>query len=122
MASDHAIAQHPYATSLKLKRAAALIPGGRFDEALELLAFLKEVESNNVEIYYLAGTIYTLTDRFKTAEKVFDMALEFAEEEQDELLFNMGIMPSNNYVSIKLAEKYFTLGYKTNPTNDSIIF
>ena len=90
-AVDQAIELYPFSTDLIAVKAQVLSNLERYDEALELLEKAKNLNPSNIEIYLSTGSIYSLQGKHEQAILVYEEALEFNDEQQEEIFYNIGL-------------------------------
>ena len=89
-ATEFAIEQYPYSSSLLLKRADLLIVAKRYKEALHWLQQAEVLDNSDINLYILKTDAYLALDRQEKAAAVLEAALDFFEgEEKLELLFEL---------------------------------
>jgi tetratricopeptide (TPR) repeat protein len=89
-ASDYAIEQYPYSSSLLLKKSDLLIADKRYKEALFYLEKAELFDSSDINLYILKTDAYLALDQQEKAAAVLEAALGYFEgEEKIELLFEL---------------------------------
>src|SRR5260221_521196 len=91
IAVNSAIDQFPFSTDLLSVKAQVLSHLRQYDEALVLLETAKNLHPNDIEVYLTIGSVYSLKGNHKDAIAIYEEALEFADETQDELYYNIGL-------------------------------
>ncbi len=120
-ACEIAISQHPHSLIVKIKKAQVLMGQLKTEKALHLLKMLAEIENTNPEILYMLGNCYSLIGSDDKAYDYFRKAEKFANEDRDELLYNVGAgyIQNNNY---NRAIIFLEKAYNENPKNDSVLY
>src|SRR5688500_12143025 len=75
-ACNAALAQYPFSTELLIDKSQLLAMGGNFEEALQLIEEVAQVDPDNDDIYVTRGEIYTQKGDYNTAIDVFKKAAE----------------------------------------------
>ena len=89
-ATDHAINQYPYSSSLLLKRADLLIASKKYKESLYFLEQAELLNSSDINLYILKTDAYLALDQQEKAASVLEAALNYFEgDEKLELLFEL---------------------------------
>lgn len=89
-ATDHAINQYPYSSSLLLKRADLLIASKKYKESLYFLEQAELLDSSDINLYILKTDAYLALDQQEKAASVLESALNYFEgDEKLELLFEL---------------------------------
>jgi len=99
VAVNLAIDQFPFSTELFTIKAQVLSHLKEYEEALVLLEAAKNLHPNDLEIYLSIGSVHSLQGNHEDAITVYEEALSFAEEDHDELYYNIGL-------SYQSMEKY----------------
>ncbi len=116
------LSQHPDATSLQLKYSTLLIEQGAISEALKLLEYLKQLETNNAEVFLNLGIIYTRLHNKKNAIKNFEMAIKLiGQEDIEEYVFEIGFNLNQEFY-YKEARNLLKNFYSKFPENENILF
>src|SRR5665647_1661094 len=89
-ASEFAIEQYPYSSSLILKKCDLLIAGKKYREALYFLEQAELLDSSDINLYILKTDAYLALDQQGRAASVLETALNYFEgDEKIELLFEL---------------------------------
>jgi tetratricopeptide (TPR) repeat protein len=89
-AADTGIGQHPYSSTLLIKKADLLISAKRYDEAHELLDRAEILDSNDIDIYILRTDAYLAQDLQERAVSLLEEAIHrFDGEDRIDLLFDL---------------------------------
>lgn len=91
VAVEAAISQFPFSTDLLTVKAQVLSGLQRYDEALALLESAKNLHPYDLEIYFSMGSVQSLLGNHNEAISIYEEALEFAEEDHDELFYHIGL-------------------------------
>jgi len=100
-AVNQAMDQYPFSTELISVKAQILSNLEEYDEALDLLEKARNLHPTDVEIYLSIGSILSLQGKHADAIGVYEQVLSFAEEERDEIYYNIGLA----YQSIEKYEE-----------------
>ncbi len=122
MAISMGLRQHPDSTNLKLKLSTLYLELDKEEEALDVLNYLKEVESNNAEVFLNLGIIHTRFAEKNDAIKNFELALKhcISEDLADyifEISFNLN--QEGYYLEAKNLINYYL---KQFSNNENILF
>ncbi len=90
-AVDQAIDQYPFSTELLTVKAQIFTNLERYEEALELLERSRNLHPHDLEVYLSIGSILSLQGKYEEAIALYEETLAFAEEEQDEIYYNIGL-------------------------------
>ncbi len=101
VAVNAAIDQFPFSTELLTVKAQVLSHLKQYDEALVLLETAKNLHPNDIEVHLSIGSVQSLRGNHKEAIEVYEEALGFADEDRDELYYNIGL----SYQSMEDYEK-----------------
>ena len=82
-----ALAQYPFAISLKLRHAKILCEKNSIPAALQILHEIETIESYNFELHLIKGKALNKSGRQAEAIKEYDTAIRLASENKDELVF-----------------------------------
>ncbi len=93
---NFAISQHPNAISLLLKKAEIYTSAGKLNKALEILVKVGDIEPYNGDMYILRASIYSQQRNHKEAIKNLKLALQFCEDEKDDLLLDLAFEYESN--------------------------
>jgi tetratricopeptide (TPR) repeat protein len=89
-ATDYAIQQYPYSSTLLIKRADLLIVSKKYKEALYFLEQAEVLDSGDINLYILKTDAYLALDQQEKAAFVLEAALNYFEgDEKQELLFEL---------------------------------
>ncbi|MGQ1783798.1 MULTISPECIES: tetratricopeptide repeat protein [unclassified Saccharicrinis] len=114
--------QHPGSTSLLLKHTTLLIERSENEVALDILEYIKEVESSNSEIFLNLGIIHTRLGDKKKAIANYTKALKLVgTEELEEFVFEIGFNLNQEgfYADSRNLLKNF---HPQFPNNENILF
>ncbi|MCW3785440.1 tetratricopeptide repeat protein [Plebeiibacterium sediminum] len=122
LAIEMGLKQHPDSTCLKLKLSTLYLELDKDDEAIEILEYLKQVESNNPEVFLNLGIIQTRFGEKPKALKNFQIALKHCTKEDladyvFEISFNLN--QEGYYVEAKNLIKYYKQKFSKN---ENILF
>jgi tetratricopeptide (TPR) repeat protein len=90
-AVNSAIEQFPFSTDLLSVKAQVLSHLKQYEEALVLLEMAKNLHPNDIEVYLTIGSVQSLRGKHEEAIAVYEEALGFADENKDELYYNIGL-------------------------------
>jgi len=89
-ATDYAVNQYPYSSSLLLKKADLLIASKKYQESLFVLEQAELLDSSDIDLYILKTDAYLALDQQAKAAAVLEVALDYFEgDEKLELLFEL---------------------------------
>ena len=89
-ASDYAIQQYPYSSTLLIKKGDLLIVSKKYKEALNFLEQAEILDSSDINLYILKTDAYLALDQQEKAAAVLEIALNYFEgDEKLELLFEL---------------------------------
>ncbi|HZX73917.1 MAG TPA: tetratricopeptide repeat protein, partial [Cyclobacteriaceae bacterium] len=91
IAVNLAINLYPFSSELIPLKAQILSHLEKYDEALELLEQAKNLHPHDVEVYLSIGSILALQSKYDEAIDRYEEALTFAEEDVDEIHYNIGL-------------------------------
>jgi|GEM_PF-209395 len=120
-AVNHALVQHPYATSVKLKYIQLLIETGKPGKALGIIRNIQEAEASNYELFLAKGIALNLTGKFREAKSVFDKAISLSQENREEVAYNI----AQSYMQIgkhSHAVNYLQLAFEINKENVLVLY
>lgn len=113
--------QHPNSLSLRKREASVYTLGGQYFEALSTLEYLRKIESDNYDIYIMAGDVYIHKDEIEKAFSVFQKAISLAKGEEDDAFYQIGCIFQQND-NAALAEKFLLIAHEKNPRNENALF
>jgi tetratricopeptide (TPR) repeat protein len=120
-AVNHALQQHPYASSIKLKHSQLLIDTGKPGRALGILRSIYRYESLNYEYYLARGVALNLTGKIKDAITDFEKAFHLCTENREEVAYTI----SQSFVQIEkynYAIRYLLMACTHNPDNLLVLY
>lgn len=112
---------HPGAVPLQLKYAQVLLSKGKYQNALKYLNLAEQVEVTNPDIHLMKGSAWLIMGNEKEAEKSFKKAMNSADAEKDDILYNIG----SAYVQVGDIENgigYFEQSLEINPENELALY
>jgi tetratricopeptide (TPR) repeat protein len=121
LAVKHALEQHPYATSVKLKHIQLLIETGKPGKALGMIRHIQDAEASNYELFLAKGIALNLTGKFKEALVEFELAIRLCTENREEVAYNI----AQSFMQIgkhSHAIKYLMLAYEFNAENVLVLY
>lgn len=89
-AIKNALEQHPYSSSIQIKKADWLYETDRLDQALEVIDFVLEVDINNSDANELKGDILLKQDNVEDGISYLQKAI-YHSEEKNELINKIGL-------------------------------
>ena len=118
---EFASLQHPDSTVILLRKAQLLASTNKPQRALEILSKLEGMEPSNVEIYFTKGNIYSQLRQYNKALESFKRALEYAEDELDDIYLSIAFEYTNlgNHTQ---AIAHLKKALAENPENESALF
>ena len=90
-ACEIALRQHPNSMIVKIKKAHIYLSQLKLPKAILLLKQLEELEPTNPDVLMMLGTCHNLKGEHHKANECFKKAEQYAFEDRDELLYNIGI-------------------------------
>ncbi|MEI7421250.1 MAG: tetratricopeptide repeat protein [Prolixibacteraceae bacterium] len=120
-ACEIALRQHPNSIIVKIKKAQIYLSQLKVPKALHLLKELEEIENTNPDILMMLGTCHNMKGEFHRANEYFKKAEQFAFEDRDELLYNIGIsfIQTGAYDE---ALKYLLKALDENPDHEPVLY
>ncbi len=112
--------QHPSANEIKFRLAQLYVQSGKPSKGVRMLRDIEKLEASNSDFHLLMGTALNLLGKREEATQAFDLAIRYAAEGKDEIIFNIAYSYINTR-RYKLALKYLELAYEVNPRNTSVI-
>ena len=91
LAVNQAMELYPFSTELIGVKAQILSNLEQYDEALVLLEKARNLHPTDLDIYFTARSILSLQGKHAEAISLYNDALSFADEEADELFYNIGL-------------------------------
>ncbi|MDR1860411.1 MAG: tetratricopeptide repeat protein [Bacteroidales bacterium] len=107
---------HPDAVSWTLKEAQIALFDGKYKKSLALLDTAENLEEKNPDIFLTRGSALLLLGNYDDAVKCYDTALEYDGDDNDELLYNIGVSLEQSG-HIKKAIEYLNRALEINPQN-----
>jgi len=117
----HALNQHPYASSVKLKYSQLLIETGKPGKALGIIRTIRDSESANYEFFLARGIALNLTGKYSEALIDFEQAVALCLENREEVAYSI----SQSFMQVsnpKQALKYLLLAYEHNAENLLVLY
>lgn len=113
--------QHPDSAIILLRKAQLLASDNKPQKALEILSKLESIEPFNVEVYLTKGNIFSQLRQYNKALESFKKALEYAEEDLDDIYLSIAFEYTNigNYIQ---AIAHLKKALLENPENESALF
>jgi len=105
-AADQAIAQYPFSSELIPIKAQILSNLEEYEQALELLEKARNLNPADIEVYLSMGSVLSLMGKHQEAIDIYDQALSFSEEGEDEIYYNIGLARQNMEEYDKAIEAY----------------
>ena len=118
---DIGLRQHPYATSLLLKKATLLSEKGELESARTILEKLALIEFNNPDVFLTFGWNYMKQSDIKRAVENFDKAVSVAFDDEEDILFEVGFnLSQEGYYDEALP--YLVQADEKFPPNENVLF
>ncbi|HKL08156.1 MAG TPA: tetratricopeptide repeat protein [Bacteroidales bacterium] len=114
--------QHPGSLAIQLKKAQVFIDKGFAAQALRIIQEIENIESTNPEIFLLKGTACNILEQYNDAEEAFDIAVEYAFEEDKVDTLNTIAQEFEQIGKYKIALKYLHEAFKLEPTNIMFLY
>ncbi|MCA6408222.1 MAG: tetratricopeptide repeat protein, partial [Cytophagales bacterium] len=90
-AINQATEQFPFSTGLIAIKAQILSNLEQYEEALELLEMARNLHPMDIEVYLSIGSILSLQGKHKEAISLYEEILSFADDEKDDIYYNIGL-------------------------------
>ena len=120
-AIDFGLDMHKSAISLKIKKAQILLINGKVEESLELVEFIERIEDSNSDVYLIKGSAHIMLGQIDEAIAAYEKSIFYNYEEQDELLYNIGITLGQAEYTPH-AIKFLKQAHAINPKNELILY
>jgi tetratricopeptide (TPR) repeat protein len=89
---------HPNSVPIQIRKARVLLEKGRALEALSICKRVENIEPGNYEIHICKGTALAMLGDISGAKKMFDLALQTEEDDEENILFNItSVLQNLNY-------------------------
>jgi tetratricopeptide (TPR) repeat protein len=85
-----AIEQYPYSSELLLEKARILFDSEKYQQALDLIDTIQNLQPNDIDVLLIKGAILTSLERYQEAIHVLSDALD-AQEELEEVYYSIGL-------------------------------
>jgi len=120
-ACEIALRQHPNSIIVKIKKAQIYLSQLKLQKAVQLLNQLEEIENTNPDVMMMLGTCHNLKGEYHKATDYFKKAEQYAFEDRDELLYNIGIsfIQTGSYEE---ALKYLQKAISENPEHEPVLY
>lgn len=121
IAVRHAIVQHPYSSSLKIRYVQLLIESGKPGRALGIIRSLGTSEAGNYEFYLAKGVALNITGKHEAAVADFEQAIRLCTGNLEELIYNI----AQSYIQIgnfPHAVRYLHRAYSLNTDNVLVLY
>jgi len=90
-AVNQAMEQFPFSTGLIAIKAQILSNLEQYEEALELLEKARNLHPMDIEIFLSIGSVFSLQGKHKEAIALYEDVLSFADDEKDDIYYNIGL-------------------------------
>lgn len=120
-AVDLGLEIHPTSIALKTRKANILFNLGEVEQVLRLTNQLLKIEISNHELYLLKGSSLLLLGHKREADATFQLAIENARDDSEEVLFNVGFSYEQNG-NYKHAIHYMQKVLELNPENEGALY
>jgi tetratricopeptide (TPR) repeat protein len=121
-ASDYAIEQYPYSSSLLLKKADLLIATKKYKAALHYLHQAEIMDTSDINLYILKTDAYLALDKQEKAASVLEAALDYFEgDEKLELLFELADV-YDDYENFDKVFDCLKLVLELDPNNEEALY
>lgn len=120
-ACEIALRQHPNSIVVKIKKAQVYLAQLKFAKAIQLLKELEELENTNPEVLMMLGSCHNMQGEHYKATEYFKKAEQYAFEERDELLYNIGI----SFIQTGAYEEalvYLKKALAENPEHEPVLY
>jgi tetratricopeptide (TPR) repeat protein len=112
---------HPSAIALQIKKAQLLLADGKVEESLKMIRVAEQVEESNSDVYMIKGSALVMLGTIESAISAFEKSIFYNYDEEDELLFNIGIT-LGQAGEISKAISYLERAYRSNPANEQVLY
>jgi tetratricopeptide (TPR) repeat protein len=121
-ASNYAIEQYPYSSSLLLKKADLLIAAKKYKEALHYLHQAEIMDTSDINLYILKTDAYLALDKQEKAASVLEAALDYFEgDEKLELLFELADV-YDDYENFDKVFDCLKMVLELDPNNEEALY
>lgn len=120
-ACEIALRQHPNSTIVKIKKAQIYLSQLKFPKAIHLLKELEQIEPSNPDVMMMLGTCHNMKNEHPQATEYFKKAEQYAFEDRDELLYNIGISFIQTG-AFDQALHYLKKALKENPEHEPVLY
>ena len=120
-AVNFGLEMHQSAISLKIKNAQILLVDGKVEEALEIVELVEKIEDTNSDVYLIKGSALILLDKTDEAIKAYEQSIFYNYDEQDELLYNIGITIGQAGL-VEKAIEFLKQAHELNPKNELVLY
>lgn len=120
-AVEIALNQHPVSTELLLKKAQVFFEKGNTLESLNIIRKLEKIEVTNPEIFLLKGGICSVLGKFAEAEEAFEIAINNAGEDLEDMLYSAS-MAFENIGRFDKAVHFLERALSMSPDNDILLY
>ncbi len=120
-ACEIALKQHPNSIIVKIKKAQIYLSQLKLPKAIHLLKQLEEIENTNPDVMMMLGTCHNMKGEYHLASEYFEKAEQYAFEDRDELLYNIGIsfIQTGAYDE---ALAYLKKALNENPEHEPVLY
>jgi tetratricopeptide (TPR) repeat protein len=121
IAVGHAMVQHPYSSSLKIRYIQLLIESGKPAKALGIIRTLGSSEASNYELYLAKGVALNITGKHEEAVADFEQAINLCSGNLEELIYNI----AQSYIQIgnyPYAARYLQRAFSMNTDNVLVLY
>lgn len=112
---------HPSAIALQIKKAQLLLVDGKAEESLRMIQVAEQVEDHNSDVFLIKGSALVMLGAIDDAIAAFEKSIFYNYDEEDELLFNIGIT-LGQAGEVKKAISFLEKAYEVDPTNEQVLY
>ncbi len=121
-ASEYAIIQYPFSSTLLIKKADLLIVAKKYSEALSCLEQAEILDGSNINLYILKTDAYLALDQQQKAASVLEEALvHFDGEDKIELLFELADV-YDDYEDFDKVFDCLSMILEMDPNNEEALY
>ena len=121
VAIDNGLVIHPSSIALQIKKAQLLLVDGKVEESLEQIHVVEKIEDSNSDIYLIKGSALIMLGKVDEAIAAYEDAVFYNYEEEDELLYNIGIT-LGQAGELDKSISFLERAHQSNPKNEQVIY
>ncbi|MGQ7869494.1 tetratricopeptide repeat protein [Sunxiuqinia sp. sy24] len=120
-AIENGLKIHPSSITLQIKKAQLLLVDGKVEESLSIIRVAELIEESNSDIYLIKGSALIMQGFVDEAITAYEHAISHNYEEEDELLYNIGIT-LGQAGEIQKAITFLERAHTFNPKNEQVLY